>query len=59
MDKTRQTTKPRVDDAVFWYLKGRNDVLDGMINDSSQHKDYKRGVQDGLSVQARVKQEPF
>ena len=60
MDKTqRQTTKPRVDDDVFQYLKGRNDVLDGTIDSDNQHNDYNRGVQDGLSVQTRVKQEPF
>lgn len=60
MDKTqRQTTKPRVDDAVFQYLKGRNDVLDGTIDSDNQHNDYNRGVQDGLSVQTRVKQELF
>lgn len=60
MDKTqRQTTKPRVDDAVFQYLKGRNDVLEETIDSDNQHNDYNRGVQDGLSVQTRVKQELF
>lgn len=60
MDKTqRQTTKPRVGDAVFQYLKGRNDVLDETIDSDNQHEEYNRGVQDGLSVQTRVKQEPF
>lgn len=61
MDKTQRqtTTKPRVDDTVFQYLKGRNDVLDGTIDSDNQHNDYNRGVQDGLSVQTRVKQEPF
>ena len=60
MDKTqRQTTKPRVGDDVFQYLKGRNDVLDGTIDSDNQHEEYNRGVQDGLSVQTRVKQEPF